>query len=271
MCPTQNFIHVTYQQPEALSTARTFEPVGHRQCRLTREWLTLVPHFTQYHKASHTRATNHPHTTRPGWEARWRSTSVQGIPTNKMHFVDERHIHSNDWYSLLIHALVDPGTQVFQQHTTATQFSVQGMMSRHWPTIFAQRDQTKCFSEGLDHDTRATVILYPFIFATLQTFLQPTDQLLCCAHEKYVAQSTVHCRRSTPRSHHSRRRFLVFATVLSLVWPLTQSTIVLQPPLISRVSFSLPSSSGGNSVGFFASLVSFALVLLLHGLSHGRE
>ena len=66
-----------------------------------------------------------------------------------------------------------------------------------------------------------------------------------------------------PRAHQSRRRFRVVATVLTLVfklaWPLTQSTIDLQSPWISRVSHFLasgvPSSRGSKSLGFFVGLV----------------
>ena len=77
----------------------------------------------------------------------------------------------------------------------------------------------------------------------------PQSRLLCCVHD-----SAVRCRIRIPRPHHSRRRFFFFvSTVLTLAFilalPFTESTIVSQSPLISRVcSFqatSIPSSRGG--------------------------
>ena len=67
-----------------------------------------------------------------------------------------------------------------------------------------------------------------------------------------VTHSAVRCRKRIPRPHHSRRSFCVASTVLTLVfilaWPFTQSTIVLQSPLISRVGHcpasEIPSSKG---------------------------
>ena len=77
-----------------------------------------------------------------------------------------------------------------------------------------------------------------------------------------VTQSVVRCLKRNLRPHHFRRRFWAAVTMLALVfilaWPFTQSTIVLQSPLISRVGHfpasRIPSSSGGRSLGFFVGL-----------------
>ena len=80
---------------------------------------------------------------------------------------------------------------------------------------------------------------------------------LLCSRKVWVTHSAVRCRRRIPRPHHSRRRFWIASTVLTLAfilaWPFTQSTIVLQSPLISSVG-SFPatgilSSRGGRSLG----------------------
>ena len=98
---------------------------------------------------------------------------------------------------------------------------------------------------------------------------------LLCSRKVWVPHSAVRCRRRIPRRHHSRRRFWIASTVLTLAfilaWPFTHPTIVLQSPLISSVG-SFPatgilSSRGGRSLGCFVhKVLLFAFPPLFHGL-----
>ena len=76
---------------------------------------------------------------------------------------------------------------------------------------------------------------------TTKLFFHASLRTLVCPQ---VTHSVVRCRKRIPRPHHCRGRFWVFFTVPTLVfilaWPFTQSTIVLQSPLISRVGHYQP-------------------------------
>ena len=127
-----------------------------------------------------------------------------------------------------------------------------------WPVtvhIFC-RQEPKCFGKGLSQlpsqkrQRRVTSDHTTWALSTHSTtrpftpFAADRAASLLCSRKTCDAQSAVRCRRSTPRPCHCRGRFWVVATVLSLVFnlagPLTQSTLVLQSPWISRISFSLP-------------------------------
>ena len=92
-------------------------------------------------------------------------------------------------------------------------------------------------------------------------------------------QSAVCCRRRIPRHHHSRNRLWVVATVLTLVfnlaWPLTQSTIVLQSPLISGSANSpasgFSSSRGGQVPWFLCRPSPVGFCFLFHRFLHEFE
>ena len=158
------------------------------------------------------------------------------------------------------------------QHTTSAHLSVQGIVPWYGSTLFVKGKPAIWVREGHSHnatpalavvtvpvpDPTETSDVWPrdpgsVHHSSTRPFapLCPTGPLLCCVHERYG--------KRIPRPHHSWRRFWVASPVrtlaFTLAWPMIQSIIVLQSPLISSAgSFpdsSTPSSSGGKSLDCF--------------------
>ena len=202
--------------------------------------------------------------------------------------------------SSLTHALVDPGTQIFQQHTTAAQFSIHGILTRYRPTFLKIGTQPGAF-------VKAWIIIpaphFPLSQLPSQNPQSPmtSDHMtwassthsssrpftpvaahrsasLLCSRKICVAKSAIRCRRSTFWPHHSRRRFWV-ATVLSFVFQLGMTV----DPVHNR--FAVPHDIWGQFLlflryfklegrqfpGFLCRPGPICLGLLLHGLFHGPK
>ena len=296
----QNFFHgsqgrnVTFQRPETLSDCpHIFEPVSLDRCRLTDD-LTLVPQRTQDREASHIRATSHPQIRERRWGARLRSTRVRGIPP-KNASVKERHIHSNEVFVVNARSCRSRDAN-FPTTYHSRQFSIQGILTRYRPTFLKIGTQPGAF-------VKAWIIIpaphFPLSQLPSQNRQSPmtSDHMtwassthsssrpftpvaahrsasLLCSRKICVAKSAIRCRRSSPRPHHSRRRFWV-ATVLSFVFQLGMTV----DPVHNR--FAVPHDiwgflryfklEGRQFPGFLCRPGPICLGLLLHGLFHGPK
>ena len=100
-----------------------------------------LPTNTQYNKASHTRATSHPHITGPGWglgngHPRARRSSEQ---YNLWERETSQHL-------LLRQTFADPLTRIFHQRTGAPISASREIPTQYWSTLFVTRSPTKSLS-----------------------------------------------------------------------------------------------------------------------------
>ena len=170
--------------------------------------------------------------------------------------------------ALLTHALVTPLTQIFRQHTTATQLSIQGILTSNGPHFIKDREPAECFRTGLNQNTGSVLSvvaaavpkpaetddLGPHDVGSVHPFIYMPLRALCSPQIRFFVELTkdvwpnrqfvVVGRHLGPANLAEGSEYspLCFLLVFSLAW-----SLLCSPEPIPN-QFSRPEKSNSNHV-----------------------